>query len=117
MDNFGSFFCENTILDTLFNIMKKTKHKEVIIEIIQSLGMFLSNIQKQTCLSIDFNYYLNGCLLLVYILSNNMINEFISYNFNFLDEEIVAFYITFIKSLTLKLGTIPVQLFFNEVAK
>jgi len=31
--------------------MKKTKFKEIVIEIFKSFAMFLSNIQKQTYLS------------------------------------------------------------------
>ena len=110
------------MLETIFTILRKTKYREVVIEIIQSLGMFLANIQKQTCLSkirsfllIIIIFFLNKKI--VYILSNNILNEFISYRFNFLDEELVAFYITFLKSLSLRLSTVPIQLFFNEVKK
>lgn len=41
--------------------MKKTKFKEVVIEIIQSLGMFISNIQKQVCLGFYRVYLLLKC--------------------------------------------------------
>lgn len=37
--------------------MKKTKFKEIIIEIIQSLGMFIANIQKQMCLGFIYEIY------------------------------------------------------------
>lgn len=50
-----------------------------------------------------------------YILSNNSINEFIMHNYSFTDEEVVDFYINFLKSLSQRLSTNPLQLFFNEV--
>jgi len=43
-----------------------------------------------------------------------LINEFIEYSFDFSDEEILDYYISFLKSLALRIETSPVQLFFNQ---
>jgi protein CLEC16A len=99
-DSFFDFFCERNILELLLRILKSTKSRDVIIQIIQSLSMYLSNIDK----AINSNY----------ILSNNAINEFIMHTFDFDDEEVVDFYISFLKSLSLRLNTNPLQLFYNE---
>jgi hypothetical protein len=49
------------------------------------------------------------------LLSNNVINDFISFSFDFKDEEIVDYYISFLKSLALKIPKIPIDFFLNEV--
>jgi protein CLEC16A len=51
--------------------------------------------------------------LLDYILSNNRINELIDYDFDFDDEDLLAHYISFLKTLALKLDVNTVQFFFN----
>lgn len=61
--------------------------------------------------SINYLFFFNSD----FILSNNTINEFISFNYNFNDDEIVDYYISFLKSLSIRLETNPLQLFFNEV--
>lgn len=48
---FLSFFCENGILENFFKIIQRSRFKDVIIEIIQSVSMLLSNIEKNTSLS------------------------------------------------------------------
>ena len=50
-----------------------------------------------------------------FLLSNNTINDFLSFSFDFKDEEIVDYYISFLKSLALKLPSIPTQFFLNDV--
>lgn len=50
-----------------------------------------------------------------FILSNNRINELITYRFDFSgDEELLARYISFLKTLALKLDSNTVQFFFND---
>jgi len=50
-----------------------------------------------------------------YILSNNAINEFITHPYDFGDDEIVAYYISFLKGLSLRIEAIPLDLFYNQV--
>ena len=54
-------------------------------------------------------------LFLDYLLSNNHINNIIIHKFDFTDEEIMAYYISFLKTLSLKLNNHSIHFFFNEV--
>lgn len=42
-------------------------------------------------------------------------NAFITYKFDFSDDEILAYYISLLKTLSLKLNQNSIQFFFNEV--
>jgi len=43
-----------------------------------------------------------------FLLSNNIINKLISYQFDFTDSEIVDYFINFLKSISLKLKVMPI---------
>ena len=75
--------------------------------------MLLTNINKP--INSSKYTFINKFTKIDYILSNNAINDFIMHKFDFDDEEIVDFYISFLKSLSLRLNTNPIQLFYNEV--
>ncbi|XP_073883869.1 protein CLEC16A isoform X13 [Macaca fascicularis] len=53
-------------------------------------------------------------LYLNYLLSNNYVNSIIVHKFDFSDEEIMAYYISFLKTLSLKLNNHTVHFFYNE---
>ena len=101
--NFYSYFCENQMLEEYYKLLTRRPHREIIIQIIQSIGMLLYNLSKPTSVN--------------YLLSNNLINEFIDYDYNFNDDEILDYYISFLKSLALRMASNPVQLFFNQKHK
>ena len=50
-----------------------------------------------------------------YLLSNNHVNSIIVHKFDFSDEEVMAYYISFLKTLSLKLNTHTIHFFYNEV--
>lgn len=50
-----------------------------------------------------------------YLLSNNHVNLIIVHKFDFSDEEVMAYYISFLKTLSLKLNAHTVHFFYNEV--
>ena len=50
-----------------------------------------------------------------HFLSDNLINKFLMFNWDFQDDEIVDYFINFIKSLSLKLENYPIDLFYNNV--
>ena len=54
-------------------------------------------------------------LSLDYLLSNNHVNSIILHKFDFSDEEITAYYISFLKTLSLKLNKHSIHFFYNEV--
>lgn len=49
-----------------------------------------------------------------YLLSNNHVNSIIEHKFDFSDEEVMAYYISFLKTLSLKLNSHTIHFFFNE---
>ena len=49
-----------------------------------------------------------------YLLSNNHVNSIIVHKFDFSDEEVMAYYISFLKTLSLKLNPHTIHFFFNE---
>lgn len=51
------------------------------------------------------------------MLSNNYVNSIIVHKFDFSDEEIMAYYISFLKTLSLKLNNHTVHFFYNEVSE
>ena len=109
------FFCEKNVIDLLLRILKKTSSKEIVNEIIQSLSMYLTNLKKPMNISIIFLLESESHGDLDYILSNNAINEFITHPYDFGDDEIVAYYISFLKGLSLRIEAIPLDLFYNQV--
>eukprot|EP00241_Pyramimonas_parkeae_P009104 CAMPEP_0114267176 /NCGR_PEP_ID=MMETSP0058-20121206/25101_1 /TAXON_ID=36894 /ORGANISM="Pyramimonas parkeae, CCMP726" /LENGTH=87 /DNA_ID=CAMNT_0001384901 /DNA_START=23 /DNA_END=282 /DNA_ORIENTATION=- len=48
-----------------------------------------------------------------YLFSNNHVNELIAYRYDFTDEELLAYYISFLKTISLKLNERTVQFFFH----
>ena len=58
---------------------------------------------------------LSSTLLADYLLSNNHINSIIVHKFDFSDEEILAYYISFLKTLSFKLNIHTIHFFYNEV--
>ena len=54
-------------------------------------------------------------LSLDYLLSNNHVNSIIVHKFDFSDEEVMAYYISFLKTLSLKLNAHTIHFFYNEV--
>lgn len=51
-----------------------------------------------------------------YLLSNNHINSIIVLKLDFSDEEVLAYYISFLKTLSFKLNKHTIHFFFNEVS-
>ena len=51
-----------------------------------------------------------------YLLSNNYVNDLIVHRFDFSNEELLAYYISFLKTLSLKLNDRTIHFFFNSQA-
>jgi protein CLEC16A len=74
--------------------------REISIQIIKSFSILILNISSQTTI--------------YFIFSNNFLNQIISRSYEKYDDEFVAYYISFIKSLSLKIDTTTVQFFFHR---
>ena len=77
----------------------QTQNREVVIQVIKSLTMLLQNIQKSTSIN--------------YILSHPGMNKLIIEEYNFQDDEIIAYYINLLKGVIIRIDEFNVQLFFN----
>ena len=66
---------------------------------------------------LDENWKNVQFLITDYLLSNNHVNSIIVHKFDFSDEEVMAYYISFLKTLSLKLNAHTIHFFYNEVNK
>uniref|UniRef100_A0A8C1PVY1 C-type lectin domain containing 16A n=1 Tax=Cyprinus carpio TaxID=7962 RepID=A0A8C1PVY1_CYPCA len=82
------------------NILRQKSGRYVCVQLLQTLNILFENISHETSL--------------YYLLSNNHVNSIIVHKFDFSDEEIMAYYISFLKTLSLKLNNHTVHFFYNE---
>lgn len=97
------FFCEKNMLSLFLEIMKTPGGcpSAVHIQILQTLSILISCVRNETSL--------------YYLLSNNYINDIITYQHDFVnDESLCAQFASFMKTLSLKLNVHTVQFFFIE---
>ncbi|KAK6101902.1 hypothetical protein QQG55_6390 [Brugia pahangi] len=95
------FFLERQMLEYFLSIMKQNCGSFICVQLLQTLNILFENIRHKTSL--------------YYLLSNNHVNSIIMYHFNFENEEIMAYYISFLKTLSFKLNMYTIHFFFNEV--
>lgn len=90
------------MLSFFLKIMKQNKcGSYVCVQLLQTLNILFENIRNQTSI--------------YYLLSNNHVNSIIEHKFDFSDEEVMAYYISFLKTLSLKLNSQTIHFFYNEV--
>ncbi|XP_075232093.1 C-type lectin domain containing ema isoform X2 [Lycorma delicatula] len=94
------FFLEKNMLSFFLKILKQKCGSYVCVQLLQTLNILFENIRKETSL--------------YYLLSNNHVNLIIVHKFDFSDEEVMAYYISFLKTLSLKLNAHTVHFFYNE---
>ncbi|XP_060028362.1 protein CLEC16A isoform X2 [Erinaceus europaeus] len=94
------FFLEKNMFVFFLNILRQKSGRYVCVQLLQTLNILFENIGHETSL--------------YYLLSNNYVNSIIVHKFDFSDEEIMAYYISFLKTLSLKLNKHTVHFFYNE---
>lgn len=98
---FFDFFCEKGILQDLIRVLSLPRApKRVKLQLLQTLSMLIQNIRRQTSV--------------YYLLSNNHVNKLMSAPLDFDDDEILAYYITLMKSLAMKLDVETIKFFFIQ---
>lgn len=114
------------MLSFFLRIMKQKCGSYVCVQLLQTLNILFENIRNETSLC-EFgviNSILNNCQIINfikpyfytdYLLSNNHVNSIIVHKFDFSDEEVMAYYISFLKTLSLKLNAHTIHFFYNEV--
>ncbi|XP_018570091.1 protein CLEC16A homolog isoform X3 [Anoplophora glabripennis] len=96
------FFLEKNMLSFFLRIMRQRSGGSsfVCVQLLQTLNILFENIRNETSL--------------YYLLSNNHVNSIIVHKFDFSDEEVMAYYISFLKTLSLKLNAHTIHFFYNE---
>jgi protein CLEC16A len=111
---------EKNLLGFFLNILDQKTSKQVKVQLIQTLSILVENIKAQHSICMQFNSLPHSNKPFIhfsstdYLFSNNHINELIIHKFDFSDEEVLAYYISFLKTLSLKLDKSTIQFFFNE---
>ncbi|XP_033117712.1 protein CLEC16A-like, partial [Anneissia japonica] len=94
------FFLEKNMLVFFLKILRQRTGRYICVQLLQTLNILFENISNETSL--------------YYLLSNNHVNSIIVHKFDFSDEEILAYYISFLKTLSLKLNSHTIHFFYNE---
>ncbi|KAI6241474.1 FPL domain-containing protein [Aphelenchoides fujianensis] len=87
---------------TFTNIMSQKCGGYVNVQLLQTLNIMFENLRNETSL--------------YFLLSNNHINVMITHPFDFENEELLAYYVSFLKTLSFKLNPNTVHFFFNEAS-
>jgi protein CLEC16A len=95
------FFLERNMLSFFLKIMdQKISNNYVCVQLLQTLNILFENIRNETSI--------------YYLLSNNHVNSIIIHKFDFSDEEVMAYYISFLKTLSFRLNKHTIHFFYNE---
>lgn len=103
-ETFFDFFAEKRVLAKFVEILSQPKGRSgtLAAQLLQSLSIMLQNIRQETSV--------------YFLLSNHYVNELIRLDLDFSDEEVLAYYISFLKTLSLKLNVSTVQFFFQPAS-
>eukprot|EP00759_Apiculatamorpha_spiralis_P047377 PhF_6_TR43110/c0_g1_i1/m.65885/K19513/CLEC16A; protein CLEC16A len=94
-------FLESNMMGTFLKIISNTRvPSPVKVQIIQTLTILIQNLTNEASVFT--------------LLSNNTINHIISAHLDFDEEEIISHYISFLKTLSLRLNTQTIQFFFHK---
>eukprot|EP00057_Strongylocentrotus_purpuratus_P017817 XP_011672291.1 PREDICTED: protein CLEC16A-like [Strongylocentrotus purpuratus] len=94
------FFLEKNMLLFFLKILRQKTGSYICVQLLQTLNILFENIRNETSL--------------YYLLSNNHVNCIIVHKFDFSDEEVLAYYISFLKTLSFKLNKHTIHFFYNE---
>ncbi|KAK3089654.1 hypothetical protein FSP39_005390 [Pinctada imbricata] len=94
------FFLEKNMLSFFLRYLQQKSGRYICVQLLQTLNILFENISNETSL--------------YYLLSNNHINSIIVHKFDFSDEEVMAYYISFLKTLSFKLNRHTIHFFYNE---
>ncbi|EFJ50893.1 hypothetical protein VOLCADRAFT_48128, partial [Volvox carteri f. nagariensis] len=86
------YFLENNVMHYLHRVLQQPANRtgDVAKQVLQTLSIIIQNIRSETG-----TYFL---------FSNNHINNIVEIRFDFEDEEVLGYYISFLKTISLKLN-------------
>jgi len=97
---FFEFFCEKNVLAEFVKALTDESPRSIKVQLLQTLSILVGNIKTKTSL--------------YFIFSNNYLNDLISRKLDWKDEEVLAYYITLLKSVSIRLNTETISFFFNQ---
>ncbi|KAL3683721.1 hypothetical protein R1sor_001743 [Riccia sorocarpa] len=96
--SFFDYFMEKQVMAHFLRILKDSnKNSGVAVQLLQTLSIIIGNIRSEHAI--------------YYLFSNEYINNFITYPFDFRHEETLAYYISFLRTISLKLDHNTVSFF------
>ncbi|KYK65455.1 putative CLEC16A [Toxoplasma gondii TgCatPRC2] len=100
---FFDIFCEQNILSYFVDIVSQPRVANAVkVQLLQTLSILVQNTHRKTAI--------------YYLFSNNYINTLLRTPYDFSNEELVAWYVSFIKGLSLLVNHDTVKLFLNKRA-
>ncbi|XP_078435327.1 CLEC16A-like protein isoform X2 [Wolffia australiana] len=93
--SFFEFFMERQIMGEFVRILRVNKTRDVPLQLLQTISIMIQNLKSEHAI--------------YYIFSNEHINHLILHPFDFKNEELLSYYISFLRAISGKLnrGTIP----------
>ena len=124
------------MLSFFLKIMNQNCGSYVCVQLLQTLNILFENIRNETSICKFFflyffdyrcfnfftsliyiyNFWFLDFFFSDYLLSNNHVNSIIVHKFDFSDEEVMAYYISFLKTLSFRLNKHTIHFFYNEVS-
>ncbi|KAL9643434.1 hypothetical protein ABK040_010049 [Willaertia magna] len=99
-EKFWDLFLERNILFYFLNVLSQPTANHVKKQLIQTLSIMVQNMDTANSL--------------YFLLSNNHMNHIIEHEFDLKDEELLAYYINFLKTISLKFDKSIIQFFFDS---
>ncbi|GMH41903.1 hypothetical protein BSKO_09813 [Bryopsis sp. KO-2023] len=99
---FFEFFLEKNVLGHFHKILTvgDNRRGDVAKQVLQTLSIMIQNLRSETSV--------------FYLFSKDHINDIVQLRFDFEDEEVLGLYISFLKTISLKLNPKTVQFFFQD---
>lgn len=98
------FFIENNVVSLFPELLRRNaklkSERDNDIKLIKSFSFMILNLKSKEVVN--------------FIFSSQSFNQFLNFSFDFLDDEIVFFFVNFIKSISQQFDSFPLQIFFNQ---
>ncbi|KAI3709072.1 hypothetical protein L2E82_38813 [Cichorium intybus] len=94
--NFFEFFMEKQVMGEFVRILRISKSAIVSVQLLQTMSIMIQNLKS------DHSIY--------YLFSNEHINALITYSFDFKNEELLSYYISFLRAISGKVNKNTISL-------
>ncbi|KAG0004937.1 Protein CL16A [Modicella reniformis] len=98
--NLLEHFFEREVHYHFLTILKSKRNVTIIVQVLQTLNIMFENVRSKQSL--------------YFLLSNNYVNQIICLKYDFSNDEILAYYIYLLRTLSFKLSKDTIYFFFNE---